>query len=198
MNPDEMLNIYFKPGTKGYRILYFYFTRYRELFMKTNHHQLDEFINQIFLNVSGIRFSEEIKNLEAYIIGTIKIQCRVQLDLAIKMKNRKQKENENIEKDNEDKSVLDNLPGKEPNPHSKLESTEVFSLINIFKLSLKESERDLFNSLIEDVPRKEIAEKKNQNLNTVDTQIRRLRIKIFSFLKEKGYTFKMFSKYDIN
>jgi len=63
---------------------------------------------------------------------------------------------------------------------------------------LRESERYLFNSLIDDIPRKEIAEKRNQNLNTVDTQIRRLRIKFLSFLREEGYTFEMFSKYDIN
>lgn len=198
MNPEDMLNIYFKPGTKGYRILYFYYTRYRDLFVKTIHPRFDEFMNQVYLNVSGIRLSEEIKNQEAYIIGTIKIQCRAQLDLAIKMKNRKQKENEIMEKDDEDRSFLDSIPGKEPDPYSKLESTEVFSIVNVFKLSLKETERYLFNALIDDIPRKEIAERKKQNLNTVDTQIRRLRIKFLSFLKENGYTFKMFSKYDIN
>jgi len=197
VNTQEIFSTYFNPGTKGYKILSFYYTRYRDLFIRTIHPEFDEFINQIFLSVSGIRLSEEIKNPEAYIIGTIKIQCRVQLDLALKMKKRQQKET--MEQSSDDEvSVLENLPNKDQDPHSKVEGSEVFSIINVFKLSLRESERYLFNSLIDDIPRKEIAEKRNQNLNTVDTQIRRLRIKFLSFLREEGYTFEMFSKYDIN
>ena len=197
MNTQEIFNKYFNPGTKGYKILSFYYARYRDLFIRTIYPEFDEFINQIFLNVSGIRLSEEIKNPEAYIIGTIKIQCRVQLDLALKVKKRQQKET--MEQSSDDEvSVLENLPNKDQDPHSKVESSEVFSIINVFKLSLRESERYLFNSLIDDIPRKEIAEKRNQNLNTVDTQIRRLRIKFLSFLREEDYTFEMFSKYDIN
>lgn len=197
MNPEEIQKVYFKPGTKGYKILSYYYTRYRDLFIKTIFSEFDEFINQIYLNVSGIRFSEEIKNPEAYIIGSIKIQCRVQLDLALKMKKRQQKETTG-QSDNEEVSVLEDLPNKEQDPHSKVESSEIFNIINIFKLSLKESERYLFNSLIDDIPRKEIAKKGNQNLNTVDTQIRRLRIKLLSYLKDNGYSFEMFSKYDVN
>ncbi len=199
MNPEEILQIYFKPGTKGHNILCFYYTRYRDLFEKTIYPELDEFKNQIYLNVSAIKFSDEIKNLEAYIIGTIKIQCRVQLDRALKMKNRQQKESDNPGKDEEnDRNYLDNIAGKEPDPHNKIESDEIFNIVNTFKLSLKEWEKEILNSLIDEIPRIEIAEMKKQNLNTIDTQIRRLRIKLSSFLKENGYTFNISDRYDFN
>lgn len=199
MNPEKILETYFKPGTKGYKILFFYFSRYRDLFRKTIHQEFNEFLNQIYLNISGVNPSEEIKNMEAYLIGALKIQCRVQLDLALKMKNKLQKEKENIEdKTGIENSALNNLPAEEPGPHARVESVEVFSIVNTFKLSLKDWERDILNSLIDEIPRKEIAEMKNQNLNTIDTQIRRLRIKLSSFLRENGYTFDISGKYDFN
>ena len=199
MNPEEILQRFFNPGTKGYKILTFYFSKYRDLFEKTIFQETDEFINQIFLNVSTINFSDDIKNIEAYIIGTIKIQCRVQLDRALKAKKRQNKENESSEKPEEvNPDSLDNLADKEQDPHSKMESIEVFSIMNTFKLSLKDWEREILNSLIDEIPRIEIAEMKKQNLNTIDTQIRRLRIKLASFLKENGYTFDVSGKYDFN
>jgi hypothetical protein len=197
MNPEEILETFFKPGTKGYKILFFYFSRYQDLFEKTTHQEFNEFLNQIYLNTSAINFSEDIKNIEAYIIGTLKIQCRVQLDLALKLKNRQQRENKE-EGDNEEHPISNKLPAKDPDPHDQVESTEVFSIVNTFKLSLKDWERDILNSLIDEIPRKEIAEMKNQNLNTIDTQIRRIRIKLSSYLKENGYKFNISDKYDFN
>lgn len=199
MKPEDIFNTYFKPNTKGYKILYLYFSKYRDLFERTIHFEFNEFLNQIFLNVSGIKFSEDIKNAEAYIIGTIKIQCRVQLDKALKIKRRKQSEIENIENDeDEEKYLFENIPTKEPDPHNNVEADEIFNIVNFFKLSLNIRERDIFNSLIDGISRKEIADKKKQNLNTIDTQIRRVRIKFSAFLKENGYTFNISDKYDLN
>ena len=172
--------------------------KYRDLFEKTIFQEPDEFINQIFLNVSAINFSEEIKNIEAYIIGTIKIQCRVQLDRAIKTKKRQQRENPTEKLKEDVVSDRDNLADKEQDPHRKMESDEVFSIMNTFKLSLKDWEREILNSLIDEIPRIEIAEMTKQNINTIDTQIRRLRIKLASFFKDNGYTFDISGKYDFN
>jgi len=199
MNPEYIFNTYFKQNTRGYKILYFYFSKYRDLFERTIHLEFNEFLNQIFLNVSEIKFSEDIKNVEAYIIGTIKIQCRVQLDKALKIKSRKQREIESAENnDDEEKYFFENIPTKEPDPQNNVETGEMFTIINSFKLSLNLRERDIFNSLIDGISRKEIADKNKQNLNTIDTQIRRLRIKFSAFLKEKGYTFNVSDKYDLN
>ncbi len=198
MIPEEILQRYFKPETKGYKILTFYYMKYRDLFEKTIFQKLDEFINQIFLNVSTINFSEEIKNTDAYVIGTIKIQCRVQLDRALKTKKRQQTENPTEKLKEDGVGDRDNLADKEQDPHRKMESDEVFSIMNTFKLSLKDWEREILNLLIDEIPRIEIAEMKKQNLNTIDTQIRRLRIKLASFLKDNGYTFDISDKYDFN
>lgn len=199
MNSEDIFKTYFKPKTKGYKILYFYFCRYRDLFERTIYLEFNEFLNQIFLNISAIKFSEDIKNTEAYIIGSIKIQCRAQLDQAIKFKSRQQNEIAAIEKfDEEETSLLEKLPAIEPDPYNSLEVGEIFSLINFFKLSLKINERDILNLLIDGVSRNEIAELKNQNMNTIDTQIRRLRIKLAAFLKENGYTFDASGKFDFN
>ena len=200
MIPEEISELFFRPGTKGHKILNFYYLKYRDLFEKTICQEPDEFINQIFLNVSSIKFSEEIKNIEAYIIGTIKIQCRVQLDRALKTKKRQKHREDNKSEKTEvgGPEYLNNIADKEQDPQGRMESDEVFRIMSTFKLSLKDWEREILNSLIDEIPRIEIAEMKKQNLNTIDTQIRRLRIKLASFLKENGYTFDISDKYDFN
>jgi DNA-binding CsgD family transcriptional regulator len=199
MSPEEIASRYFYPGTRGHIILRNYYAKYRELFVRTLHHEFEEFLNQILLNVASINFSGEIENLEAYIMGTIKIQCRVQLDRALKLKSRMFKEPESTkEKSEEEESFHEKTPSANPDPQEELEGGELFRAVNIFKLTLKSSEVDLLNSLIDGVPRKEIAENHSLNLNTLDTQIRRLRVKFLEYLKNRGYSFEMFGKFDIN
>ncbi|BDQ03342.1 hypothetical protein [Ignavibacterium sp.] len=198
MNPEEIQKKYFIPGSKGYKVLSFYFNRYRDLFVKTIYSELDEFINQVYLNICSISLSDEIKNPDAYLIAAIKIQCRVQLDLALKIKKKQQNEIPiEYESDDEDMSSLYFSQKEKQKTYSKVESEELFSIINLFKLSLKEQERALFNLLVNDMHRTEIARITKKNLNTIDTQIRRLRIKFFSYLKKNGYNFPMFNKFDI-
>ena len=199
MHPEEIARNYFYPGTRGYKMLRVYYTKYQDLFSRTLHHEFEEFLNQILLNVSSINFSDEIKNFEAYIIGTLKIQCRVQLDLALKLKNRTASDPEAGNKETEEEeSFYEKIPSSNPGPHESLESQEIFQAVNVFKLTLKSAEVELLNFLIDGAARKEIAEKQQINLNTLDTQIRRLRIKFLEHLKNRGYSFGMFSKFEIN
>lgn len=197
MNPEEIHKKYFVPHSKGYKILSYYFSRYRDLFVRTMFSELDEFINQIYLNISSISISNKIKNPDAYIIAAIKIQCRVQLDRALKLKKKQLNEIAiESESDDENKSVLNDGKIAGENTYHHAESNELLTIINMFKLSLKEQEKLLFNSLIDNISRNEIAQLMNKNLNTVDTHIRRLRIKFFSYLKKNGYLFEIFNKYD--
>ena len=200
MHPEEIARNYFYPGTRGYKMLRVYYTKYQDLFSRTLHHEFEEFLNQILLNVSSINFSEEIKNVEAYMIGTLKIQCRVQLDQALKIKNRIGSQSETGNSETEEKeSFYEKIPSSNPGPQESLEGQEIFTAVNVFKLTLKSNEVDMLNFLIDGTQRIEIAEKQKMNLNTVDTQIRRLRIKFLEYLKSSGYTFPggMFSKFDI-
>ncbi|MEP0861686.1 MAG: sigma-70 family RNA polymerase sigma factor [Ignavibacterium sp.] len=196
MNPEEIQKKYFNPGTNGYKILHYYYNRYKDLFTNTIYPELDEFINQIYLNICNITLWEKIKNPKAYIIASIKIQCRVQLEHALKMKKRRQNEikiETNTEEEDNSNYKISQIAAE--NTFSTVEADEIFNIVNLFKLSLKENEKLLFNLLIDNISRKDIAKMMNKNINTVDTQIRRLRIKFFSYLKKNGYFYEIFRKY---
>jgi len=193
---EEITVKYFSADTRGYRILYNYYQKYSDLFHRTIHHEFNDFLNQILLNVSNIKFSENIKNIEAYLIGTIKIQCRVQLDKALKHKNRINIVQLDKPDEEDGEPALQNVPSDNNGPVTYLEANEIFNAIQYFKRTIKISEVELLNNLIDEKPRKEIADKKNINMNTLDTQIRRLRIKFMGYLNEAGYKFSLFEKYE--
>ncbi|MEJ2615244.1 MAG: helix-turn-helix transcriptional regulator, partial [Ignavibacteriaceae bacterium] len=75
------------------------------------------------------------------------------------------------------------------------ETKELFNHINTFKFQLKQNEVKLLNYLIDEKTRYEIAEEINLNLNTLDTHIRRLRIKFSRFLRKSGYSGGILDKY---
>jgi len=185
---------YFAKGTRGYLIISRFYYKYHDLFEKTIFTDFNDFVNQIFLNISGIDFSKEIRNLEAYIIGTIKIQCRVQLDKSIKMKNVVAERR--IEKYEEEEPVVFEIPAKGNDPEELFDLQEVFLHLNLFKLQLKQSDVDLLNYLIDEKSRQEIADETQLNFNTLDTRIRRLRIKVADYFKNLGYSSSDFDKFE--
>ncbi len=198
MNLKEINKLFFTPGTRGYKIMNFFYNKYSDLFKKTIYNDFEGFINQIFLSVSNIDFTKDIQNDEAYIIGTIKIQCRVLLDKAIKFKKvvpetlLNKSDNENPED-----SIINNLHVNSNNEQlEQLETEEFFNYINIFKIQLRQHEVQLLNYLIDERPRYEIAEEINLNLNTLDTHIRRLRIKLSRYLRKSGYSGGILDKYN--
>lgn len=194
MKLAELNRNYFTKGTRGYTIISKYYYKYQDLFEKTIFPDFKDFIHQIFLNISGINFTEEIKNPEAYVIGTIKIQCRVQLDKSIKLKNVIPESR--LLKNNETEEVLTfKLPSQGNNPVGLLDTQEMFIQINMIKLQLKQPEKDLLNLLIDETPRLEIAGELNLNLNTLDTNIRRLRVKIAEYFKNLGYSSDLLDKF---
>ncbi len=194
MKLSELNRDFFTKGTRGYKIISNYYYKYQDLFERTIFTDLKDFINQIFLNVSGIDFSKEIKNPEAYIIGTIKIQCRVQLDKSIKLKNVIPESQ--LEKNEEEEEPLTlKIPVKESSPAELLDLQEIFLHINIFKLQLKPKDIDLLNCLIDEKSRKEIADDLQLNFNTLDTHIRRLRIKMADYFKKLGYSSNTLDKF---
>ena len=102
----------------------------------------------------------------------------------------------NNHEDEDGIKLTEQLPAEIPSAHEILEGEEIFNNINIFKLQLNKEEKILLNNMIDEKSRLEIAEESNINMNTLDTHIRRLRIKFFSLLKEKGYEYQMFKKFD--
>ncbi len=198
MNLTDINKKYFTPGTRGYKILSYFYNKYSDLFNKTVYTNFEAFLNQIFLSVSNIDFTKDIRNEEAYIIGTIKIQCRVLLDKALKFKREVPESLLNeLNNENSEDSIINNLTAnKKEEQLAHLEAEEFFNCINTFKTHLSVSEVKLLNNLIDEKTRFEIAEETNIKLNTLDTHIRRLRIKFSKFLKNSGYTDKILNKYD--
>ena len=198
MNLDEINKKYFTSGTRGYKIINNFYSKYLDLFKKTICHDFHDFSNQIFLNVSKIDFSKDIRNEEAYLIGSLKIQCRILLDRAIKSKNviPESRFNELKDKDSEDTLISAITPNKKDEVLENLDLNELINRINIFKLQLNHGEVQLLNYLIDEKSRYEIAGETNLKLNTLDTHIRRLRIKFSKFLKKSGYSGRMLDKYN--
>jgi hypothetical protein len=198
MNPAEINKKYFTYGTRGQKIINNFYNKYSDLFKRTIYNDFEGFSNQIFLSVSNIDFNKKIRNEEAYIIGTIKIQCRVLLDKAIKSQKVIPESRLNKYKDSDpENSGINNITVNRQNEQiEKLETEEFFHLINIFKIQLNQNEVTLFNYLIDEKSRHEIADEIHLKLNTLDTQIRRLRIKFSRYLKKTGYTGKIFDKYN--
>ena len=195
MSIEELSKKYFVPGMHGYRLLKVYYARNHDLFSRTLHQEFEEFLNQIFLNISTINFSDNIKNIDAYIIGAIKIQCRVQLDKSIKLKNVVAESH--LEKnDPEEEPLTLKIPAKESNPTELLDLQEMFLQINLFKLQLNKKDVDLLNHLIDERSRKEIADDLHLNFNTLDTHIRRLRIKMADYFKKLGYSLDTLDKFE--
>jgi DNA-directed RNA polymerase specialized sigma24 family protein len=194
MSPEELNHKYFSKETHGYNIISRYYYKYHDLFIKTAFPDFSDFVHQIYLNISEIDFSKEIKNLEAYIIGSIKIQCRAQLDKALKMKNTIAESR--LPSNEENEPVMLKIPAKSNNPGEILDTQEMFYLISLFKLKLKHREVLLLNFLIDEKPRSGIANEMQINLNTLDTHIRRLRIKMADYFKRLGYSFDVFDKFE--
>ena len=197
MSPKELNTKYFSPNSRGYKIISKFYYKYYDLFVNTSCGTFTDFRNQIYLNLSSINFYGKINNLDAYIISAMKIQCRVQLDKAIKQKKiipvSKIKDDDN---ENSDSILETGSANSSSNPAKVLEGDDIFNHINIFRLSLKPKEAELLNFLIDEKSRAEIAENTKMKMNTIDTNIRRLRLKLFNYLKKIGYNLNEFKNYE--
>jgi DNA-directed RNA polymerase specialized sigma24 family protein len=197
MNLNEINKDYFSSGTRGYKIINSFYNKYYDLFKSTIYNDFGDFSNQIFLNISKIDLSKNIRNAEAYLIGSIKIQCRVLLDKAVKTKNIIPESRLNAFKEEDSEESFLDMAGsdKKIDQQEKMDAEELFNLINTFKVQLNRNEVQILNYLISEKSRHEIAEEINLNLNTIDTHIRRLRIKFSKFLIRLGYTDNILEKY---
>lgn len=197
MNLEELHNKYFKVKTNGYKIISFFYNKYYDLFNQSIYPTLNDFLNEIFLSVSKTDYSKEIKNIESYIIGIIKIQCRVCLDKVLKLKTEVSESKINLDQDDEE-NIFQISELNDPNvvkPNEIYDVKELFSLLDSFKLTLNQNEIHLLNLMIDEIPRKEMALKMNINLNTLDTQMRRLRIKLIKYIKKFGFSYPNKNKF---
>ena len=197
MDRDYLHQRYFQKGTRGCNILSRFYQKYRDLFVKTGYQYFEEFLNQVFANLSQIDTSNIRKKEEDYVIGAIHIQCRSLLDKAIK--GRKTRSGIILSLDSRkpanDETSNTFTPQSAPAHLESLEAGEILKHLSYFKRSLDSVEKAILNALIDGKSRRETAAELKLNMNTLDTKIRRLRIELVDYLKKLGYEYTMFEKY---
>jgi DNA-binding NarL/FixJ family response regulator len=136
-----------------------------------------------------------VENFKHYTLRAIKLRCWSILDKAIKSKEVQIEPINSIENPGNDKTFHHNHF-----PHSEVEIQEIhgrelFAYINLFKSHLEKRDKELLNQLIDGMERKDIAKSLDTNINTIDTHIRRLRIRLAEFLGDLGYSYQSIKKF---
>jgi len=187
MTSERLYKTYFQEGTRGFFLICKFYNKYADLLSRTNLITVNDAIHEVFLSVSKTDF-RKVRKIEHYVMRSIKIQCWSLLDKAVKRKkvipksHLPNRTDEPAPENDGDRQMLD-----ERDPVKELEGLELVNHINLFKVQIKSREVQILNYLIDETPRTHIAEVMNLNLNTLDTHIRRLRIKLVHYLRNLGY-----------
>jgi DNA-directed RNA polymerase specialized sigma24 family protein len=195
MNKLSLYNRYFKQNTSGYRMIQAFYYKYSSSLNAAGHTKLNDVIHEIFVSLSKSDF-KQVQNTEHYIHRAIKLQCWTLLDKGIKSKKIiPESKLKNFDKQEKKSSGILHEIEDSGNPGDNLEFSELMREINLFKAQLNAHEILILNGLIDEKKRTEIANTIHLNLNTVDTQIRRLRIRLTRHLKSKGFQSDLIDKF---
>ncbi|MBI2430221.1 MAG: sigma-70 family RNA polymerase sigma factor [Ignavibacteriales bacterium] len=185
MDTNTLHKKYLQQGTAGFAIIRKFHSRYADLLAKNSVMSIDDVLHEIFLSLSKSDLTD-VRNVEHYIMRAIKLQCWSLLDKAIRQKtvgevcavtgDEKEEPGEQVQ------HIAD-----QNNQLTELEGMDLLVQINLFKARLNPHEVRLLNYLIDETERADIATFLEMNLNTLDTNIRRLRIKLAEYLKNLGY-----------
>ena len=179
--------MYLQKGTAGYAIIGKFHSRYVDILAKINMTDINDVVHEVFLSFSKTDF-ENVRTIEHYVMRAIKLQCWSLLDKAIRQKAIIAN-NDGMNDSDEKKKSYEQIPDVlyQNGQLTELEGTDLLVQINLFKVRLNSQEIRLLNLLIDETERSEIAARLEINLNTLDTNIRRLRIKLAEYLKSLGY-----------
>ncbi|MDP1676305.1 MAG: hypothetical protein Q8L88_05510 [Bacteroidota bacterium] len=194
MNSQTLHTEYLQEGTAGYAIIRKFYARYSDVLVTTSLIDINDVLHEVFLSLSKSNF-DNVRNLEHYILRAIKLQCWSLLDKAIKQKAIVVKNEGNQEGGNNEKNLDQQLFTAHNEQLQEIEGSELLVQINLFKNHLKENDIRLLNFLIDETERSEIAKILGINLNTLDTNIRRLRMKLADYLNRLGYIHKGLSRF---
>lgn len=189
MDITTLYKVYLQEGTIGYAVIRKFHSRYADILARTNLTDINDVLHEVFLSLSKTDF-ENVRNVEHYIMRAIKLQCWSLLDKAIRQKAMITKSDE-MEDDEKKRNYQQASEVIHHNQQlAELEGIDLLVQINIFKVQLNPHEIRLLNLLIDETERSEIATHLEINLNTLDTNIRRLRIKLAEYLKNLGYVYQ--------
>lgn len=190
MDTNILHQKYLSQGTPGFAVIRRFYSRYSDLLVKANLMDFDDVVHEVFVSLSRTDFSQ-VQNIEHYVMRAIKLQCWSLLDKAVRVKTSNPETRVNPET-MESNNVLES----QPEHLTELEGMELLTQINLFKAQLNTRDTRLLNLLIDGAERSNMAQLLGLNMNTLDTNIRRLRIRLAGFLRDLGYTYHVLEQFD--
>ncbi len=180
---------YFSPDSRGYLFIRNFYAKYHKELSATEFESFDAFLNQIFLSLSKIDFSNIDGTEEHYVIKSMYYQCwnimyRVKRERTVMITE----SSANVTMDDGPAdSVIDREVSREPDPLDYMEVSDLFAIINTFKVTLKRDDLHILNALIGQKPLQEIADIMRWEYNALSVKVKRLREKLARYLKSSGY-----------
>ncbi len=195
MDQKTLHNEYLLEGTAGFAVIRKFYFRYADVLTTASLYDINDVVHEVFLSLSKTNFAQ-INNVEHYLMRAIKLHCWSILDKAIRRKTVIVNGGGKDESDGKEINDGKILPFTNPDESLiELEGLELLSQVILFKTQLNSNETRLLNLLIDEVERDEIAKKLGFNMNTLDTNIRRLRMKLAEYLKSLGYTYRALNRF---
>ncbi|MGH9424976.1 MAG: hypothetical protein ACRD2L_01525, partial [Terriglobia bacterium] len=180
----------------GHAIIRRFHAKYADLLAKSHLVDLNDVVHEVFVSLAKTDFAE-VRNIEHYVMRAIKLQCWSLLDKAIRQRALAGEPQRIARLEDADSRADRELPGADTNePLAELEASELLAKMNLFKASTTPGEAHLLNLLIDETSRSDMAKLLNLNMNTLDTQIRRLRVRLTGYLQVLGYTYKALERFN--
>ena len=195
MDMNTLHREFLREGSAGYAVIRRFYYRYSDALAHSTIVSIDDVVHEVFISLSKTDFTK-VKNIEHYVMRAIKFQCWSLLDRALRMKAVSAERQREAEGDQERTELIDSEPADQHLQLTELEGIELLGHVNLFKAQLGGKEGRLLNMLIDGAERAEIAQELALNMNTLDTQIRRLRIRLVGHLKALGYVYPAFQKFE--
>lgn len=166
----------------------FYAKCYKE-FTATEFENFDAFLNHIFLNLSKIDFSNIDGPEEHYVIKAIYYQCWNAIYQIKRERNLIVADNSTpvISDDGLIETAVERKVSDGPGPVEYLEASDLFTIINTFKITLKDKDLLILNALIDQRSLQEIAGYMRLDYDALCVKVKRLREKLARYLKITGY-----------
>jgi DNA-directed RNA polymerase specialized sigma24 family protein len=170
-----------------------FYSRYADVLARAHLIELNDAVHEVFASLAKTEFGQ-VRNTEHYIMRAIKLHCWSLLDKAIRQKSRATVPPESTAGNDNGADILAQTANSHEHP-TELDGMELLSNLSLFKAAAGERDARLLNLLIDETPRSEMARLLELNMNTLDTHIRRLRIRLVEYLRGLGYSYKAFERF---
>ena len=190
MDNQTLHQKYLREGTAGYAVIRRFYSRYTDVLARSTIVSVDDVVHEVFVSLSKTDFTK-VQNVEHYVMRAIKLHCWSLLDRAIRLKALVVENTNDLDSDETVKGATSYVDHP-----TELDGMELLARVNLFKANVGLKEARLLNLLIDETPRSEMAALLGLKMNTLDTNIRRLRIRLAEYLKGLGYSYKAFEKFE--